>query len=228
MISKKQILFSIIFTILGLAAFQISVNHIIGSTQSFTLFELLGPTGGMFLGPILGAVSVFFVRALNIIVSHQSLDFLTVIRFLPAVLAAVYFGLNQKKTAIIFPICIALFLLNPIGRGAWLYSMIWLIPFVATFFKKRLILNSLGATFTAHAVGSVIFLYSFGLTPAIWMALIPIVFIERGFFTLGIWTSCLVFNTVLDKLTNLKPISFLKPLVNQNYLVSQRFFKTFA
>jgi len=194
--NNRKILFSIIFTILGLVAFQITVNKIVGSSQNFTLFEFLGPIGGMFLGPIFGAISVLLVRVLNIIFFHQQLDFLTVIRFLPMMLAAVYFGLKQKKTAIIFPICIALFLLNPIGRQAWMYSAIWLIPFVATFFKKKLILNSLGATFTAHAVGSVIFLYAFGLTPAIWIALIPVVFIERGVFTLGIWTSCLAFNFI--------------------------------
>jgi len=57
---------------------------------------------------------------------------------------------------------------------------------------------------------------------------IPVVFIERGIFTIGIWTSCLVFNTVLDKLTNFKLVYFLKPLVNQNYLVSAKFFKSFA
>lgn len=226
--NTKKVLFLIIFTILGLLAFQVSISHIIGSSQSFTLFELLGPTGGMFLGPILGAISVFFVRALNVLFFHQQLDLLTVIRFLPMMLAAVYFGFKSKKTAIIFPICIALFLLNPIGRQAWMYSAIWLIPFVATFFKKRLILNSLGATFTAHAVGSVIFLYSFGLTPAVWIGLIPVVFIERGVFTLGIWTSCFTLNTVLDFITNFKAINFLKPLVNKNYLVSQKFFKSFA
>lgn len=225
---NRKILFSIIFTILGLIAFQVSINRIVGSSQNFTLFEFLGPIGGMFLGPILGAISAFVVRAINVAVSHQSLDLLTIIRFLPAMLAAVYFGLKQKKTAIIFPVCIVLFLLNPIGRQAWLYPLIWLIPLAATFGKKRLILNSLGATFTAHAVGSVIFLYSFGLTPAIWMSLIPVVFIERGLFTIGIWLSCLVLNTVLDKLTNLKVVYFLKPLVNQNYLVSTRFFKQFA
>ena len=225
---KRKILFSIIFTILGLLALQMSISKIIGSGQSFTLFEFLGPVGGMFLGPVLGAVSAFIVRALNVVILHQKLDLLTAIRFLPAMLAAVYFGIKSKKTGIVFPICIVLFLLNPIGRQAWMYSAIWLIPFVATFFKKRLVLNSLGATFTAHAVGSVIFLYMFGLTPAIWIGLIPVVFIERGLFTLGIWISCLAFNTGLDKLTNLRPVQFLKPLVNQNYLVSTRFFKTFA
>ena len=66
----------------------------------------------------------------------------SVFYFLPPVLAAAYFGIKQKWTAIIFPICILLFLLNPIGRQAWLYSAIWLIPFAATFFKKHLILRS--------------------------------------------------------------------------------------
>ncbi len=202
--NKKQIIFSIIFTALGLLAFQISVNKIVGSGQSFTLFEFLGPVGGMFLGPVLGGISAFAVRALNVILFHQKLDLLSLIRFLPAMLAAVYFGLKTKKTAIIFPICIALFLLNPIGRQAWAYSFIWLIPFVATFFKNKLILNSLGATFTAHAVGSVIFLYTFGLTPAIWMSLIPVVFIERGVFTLGIWASTLAFKFVLEKIPYFK------------------------
>jgi len=226
--NKRKILFAIIFTILGLLAFQVSIDKIIGSDQNFTLFEFLGPIGGMFLGPVLGALSAFAVNILNVTIFHKSLDFLTVALFLPPMLAAAYFGLKQKATAIIFPVCIILFLLNPIGRQAFLYPLIWLIPFVATFFKKRLIFNSLGATFTAHAVGSVTFLYMFGLTPAIWMALIPVVFIERGLFTIGIWTSCLVFNTVLDKLTNLKPVQFLKPLVNQNYLISTKFFKSFA
>jgi hypothetical protein len=215
---KKKILFLIIFVILGLAAFQISIDRIVGSNQNFTLFEFLGPIGGMFLGPALGAVSAFVVYALNVFVFHKSLDFLALALVFPPVLAAIYFGLKQKWTAIIFPICIALFLLSPIGRQAWLYPLIWLIPFFATFGKKRLIFNSLGATFTAHAVGTIIFLYAFGLTPAIWMALIPVVFIERGVFTIGIWASCLAFNFILSKVTDFKFASSLKPLVKKELL----------
>lgn len=215
---NKKILFLILFTILGFLAFQVPISKIVGSSQSFTLFDFFGPITGMFLGPIFGAASIFFVKLINIIIGQQQLDFLTAIRFLPAILAAVYFGLKTKKTAIIFPICIALFLLNPIGRQAWAYSMVWLIPFTATFFKRKLILNSLGATFTAQAVGSVIFLYAFGLTPAIWISLIPVVFIERGIFTLGIWGSCILFNFVLDRVSNLKFALFLKPLVRPELL----------
>jgi hypothetical protein len=225
MISKQKVFFIIIFTILSLVAFQISISKIIGSSQSFTLFELLAPIGGMFLGPLFGALSAFFVRAVDVVLFHKPVDLLTIIRFLPAIMAAAYFGLKSRKTSLIFPICIALFLLNPIGRQAWLYSMIWLIPFVASFGKKRLILNSLGAAFTSHAVGSTIFLYAFGLTPAVWLALIPVVFIERGIFTFGIWASYLAMNTALDKLAKIEYVKMLGQFVNKDYVLSREFLK---
>jgi hypothetical protein len=226
---KQKVFFIVIFTVLSLLAFQVPISKIIGSSQSFTLFELIAPIGGMFLGPLLGGVSAFFVRAIDIVYKHQTLDLLTVIRFLPAMLAAVYFGMKSKKSAIIFPICIALFLLNPIGRQAWLYSIIWLIPFTATLLgKKRLILNSLGATMTAHAVGSTIFLYTFGLTPAIWLGLIPVVFIERGIFTVGIWGSYILMNALLNSLAKIEKAKVLKRFVNEEYLPSLKFLKSRA
>lgn len=224
---RQKIYFILIFTVLSLLAFQVPISQIIGSTKQFTLFELFAPIGGMFLGPMFGGISAFFVRLLNVILFKQPLNWFAVFQFLPAVLGAVYFGLKTKKSAIIFPVCIALFILNPIGRQAWLYSAIWLAPFVATFYKKNLFLNSLGATFTAHAVGSVIYLYAFGLTPGIWIALIPVVFLERGFFTVGIFTSYFIMNTVLDKLSVL---SFAKPLaqfVNKDYVLNLKLFYNF-
>ena len=218
-LTQRKILFLVIFVVLGLIAFQIPISKIVGSDQDFSLFEFIGPLGGMFLGPLFGALSAFFVRGTNVIITYQSLDLLTVIRFLPMMLAAVYFGMRGRKMAVIFPLCIVLFLVHPIGQKAWLYPCIWLIPLVTTFYKKRLILNSLGATFTAHAVGSTIFLYAFGLTPQIWLSLIPRVFIERGIFALGIWAGYLVMNTALDKLVEIEKLNILRPLVNKNYLI---------
>lgn len=211
--NKGKIFFVIIFTVLSLLAFQVPISQIIGSTKQFTLFELIAPIGGMFLGPVFGGISAFAVRLVNAVLQKQNLDWLALLQFLPAVLGAVYFGLKTKKTAIIFPICIALFLLNPIGRQAWLYSAIWLIPFTTTFYKKNLFLNSLGATFTAHAVGSVIYLYAFGLTPAIWLGLIPVVFLERGFFSVGIFASCYIMNTILSR------IYVLEKFANKDYVM---------
>lgn len=225
---NRKVLFLVIFIVLSLIAFQIPISRIIGSSQTFTLFELIGPLGGMFLGPIFGALSALVVRGINLIITGQSPDLLTIIRFLPMMLAAIYFGSRSRKIAAIFPLCIILFLAHPIGRQAWLYPLIWLVPLAATFAKKRLIFNSLGATFIAHAVGSTIFLYTFGLTPQAWLALIPVVFLERGVFTLGIWASYLVINTALNQLTKIKAVSIFKPLVNKNYLLSAKFFKFYG
>jgi len=226
--TKHKGLFLIIFILLSFGAFQIPVSKIVGSGQDFTLFEFMAPIGGMFLGPLFGALSAFVVRGVNVFVSGQAWDFLTIMRFLPMILAAIYFGLKGKKMAVVFPVCMILFLIHPIGRQAWLYPMLWIIPLMATFAKKRLILNSLGATFTAHAVGSTIFLYAFGLTPQIWLGLIPVVLIERGVFAIGIWAGYLVVNTVLDKLVEIKGIKILKPLVNEHYLISPGFFKSYS
>ena len=71
---KQKIFFVIIFTVLSLVAFQVPISKIIGSGQSFTLFELIAPIGGMFLGPLFGAVSAFFVRFANIVLFKQNLE----------------------------------------------------------------------------------------------------------------------------------------------------------
>jgi len=68
-------------------------------------------------------------------------------------------------------------------------------------------------------------LYAFGLTPQIWLALIPVVFIERGVFTIGIWASFLAMNTVLDKLSKIEFAKVLGQFVNKDYILSPNFFK---
>jgi hypothetical protein len=226
-ITKKQTLFIIVFIVLGLAISQIPISSIAGSKQSFTPFEFLGPTSGMFLGSWPAAISVFFVKLFNVLVKHQAFDITTIIRFFPMMLAAIYFGLSKSKKLILaIPLlCMVLFMLHPEGRQAWYYSLYWLIP-IACFFKKdRLILNALGSTFTAHAVGSVAFLYAFNLPASIWIGLIPVVFMERMLFCAGIWAFYLVINSALDWLVEKKRVSVLRVLVNPNYVLSKRFFK---
>jgi hypothetical protein len=46
--------------------------------------------------------------------------------------------------------------------------------------------HALTATFIAHAVGSTIWIYSQPTTPAFWLALIPIVALERLIYAVGI------------------------------------------
>lgn len=229
-ITKKQILFIIIFIVLGLTISQIPISSIVGSKQSFTPFEFLGPTSGMFLGPWAGAISVFFVKLFDVLVKHQTFDVTTVIRFFPMIFAAIYFGIaKSKKIILAIPLlCIVLFMLHPEGRQAWYYSLYWLIPIVCFFKKDRLALNALGSTFTAHAVGSIAFIYAFNLSAPVWVSLIPVVFMERMLFCAGIWVFYLAINSILDWLVEKRKISVLRVLVDPNYVLSKKFFKSNA
>jgi len=205
--SKKKLLFLSIFTVIALLCYQVNFSSVLGtSNQSFTLFQFIGPIGAGIFSPLFGAVSILTVEVLNLAFKAYSgvaIDLFTLVRVLPMVFAAIYFGTNAKnKAAAVVPlVCMGLFVMHPIGQQAWLYAMYWLIPVIGVFWmKENLLMRSLGTTFTAHAVGSVAFLYLFGMTPAFWLALIPIVFAERVLFALGIGVSFFIANTVVHEM----------------------------
>ena len=197
-LNLKQIIFLILFFAIIFGASRITLFKIVGASQAFTLFEFLYPLPAVFLGSIWGAGIVLLVKVLNWLITGQSLDLITFVRFFPAVLAALYFASKSKWNVVVPIICMALFWFNPIGRASFPYGLFWLIPIIVFPFKKNLALNALGSTFTAHAVGSVAFLYSVGLTPEIWRGLIPVVFMERFVFAAGISVSCVVFSVVIQ------------------------------
>ena len=67
-----------------------------------------------------------------------------------------------------------------------LYAALWIIPVLAAFFHRdNLWITALGNTFTAHAVGSVIWLYTIPMSAVAWYALIPQVLVERILFASG-------------------------------------------
>jgi len=88
-------------------------------------------------------------------------------------------------------LCILIFILHPVGRYAFLYSFYWLIPIGFYFFQQKgyfsIVFNAaLTSTFLAHAVGTIIWLYTFDMSAAQWLALIPVVAWERLFFASGL------------------------------------------
>ena len=125
--------------------------------------------------------------------------------------------------------CILLFWLHPAiwGTAGMLFALYWFIPLLAVFgagpigawLGQNNLLGSgisktlrrwgawwgraLGATFTQHALGGVIWLYTIPASqnPAFWLALIPVVAIERLVFSTGIATSSLGVEAVLERLT---------------------------
>lgn len=222
-INKKKIWFVVIFVILGLITLQISLAHIVGSKQSFTLFDFLGPTAGMFLGSWVGALGVFIVELINFFIKGSHLDTTTFIRFFPMLLAAIYFGTKKKMIVAVPLICIGLFLINPIGRQVPYYPFaFWLIPVVLVFFKKRLFFNALGSTLTAHAVGSTAFLYAFNLPVSVWKSLMVVVPFERLTFAVGIAVTYLLINNLLNYLLERKHWTLLNPLVNKKLLFTKK------
>lgn len=206
----KQLLFIIIFTITGLILLQIPFTAIVGSKQHFSFFDFMAPSAGGFLGSWIGVISVFVVKLTNLFLKKEHLDLVSFVRLFPLVFAALYFGTKSKKIAFVPALCILLFILHPEGRKAWFFSLFWLIPIFALYFKNRLILNSLGSTFTAHAVGSTAFLYAFNLKAVVWASLIPNVIVERFTFAAGIWVFYLVVNSLLNYLVKVINLHGLK------------------
>jgi len=198
-IDRRKTVFLAIFALLSLALYQVKFSTILGvPSQSFTLFQLVGPISAGVLGPVLGVVSVLSVEVLNFLISGKALDPITLVRFFPMAFAALYFGSKNRLTAIPAAVCMLLFWLSPVGAQAWYYALYWLIPIGASFYKDNLLARSLGATFTAHAIGSVAFLYAFSIPAEVWATLIPVVAVERLTFAAGIALSYYAINTLAD------------------------------
>ena len=207
LITVKGFVFLLIFSALVLIGDQINFSKLIGAeNQFFTLFQFFGPVAGYFLGPVVGVLSVLIAEIGSFFLSDKTFEPVNLLRLLPMLFAAWYFGTKKDKISILIPAAaIFLFILHPVGRQAWVYSLFWTIPIIIKLLParigQRIFLRSLGATFTAHSVGGIIWCYSVKtMTPAAWMALIPLVIVERLLFASGISISFLVLNYVLDKL----------------------------
>ncbi|MDD5415937.1 MAG: hypothetical protein PHE48_02950 [Candidatus Daviesbacteria bacterium] len=208
---QKKIFFLALFSILGFIALQIPFNKVMGSNVSFTMFDFFGPMAGGFLGPVLGIASVFAVETVNIWIKQTPLTTSTIIRLFPTLFAVFYFAVitNKKyqgRWILAVPVlCILFFIVHPIGRQVPYYPlMFWWIPVAAYFKRSNLFLRSLGATFTAHAVGSTAFLYALNLPVTVWQSLPPIVVCERLLFATGITVSYLAVKYTLSFLASKK------------------------
>ena len=159
------------------------VSLIIGSSLAFfSLASIVAPLIGVFGG--LG-----FLCAIGLVKTTISLalgyGFLfSAIYFLPHLAAAFYFQQNSIFKLIVPIIAMAIFIIHP--QGSFTYSLLWLIPIICYFAKTNIIAKSLGATFSAHAVGSLIWLFTVPMTSLTWFGIIPVALIERSLFAVGI------------------------------------------
>ena len=207
LITTKGLLFLLIFSVLVFIGDRINFSKLVGAeNQFFTLFQFFGPVAGAFLGPVVGVLSVLIAEIASKIYTNATFDLVTMLRLLPMLFAAWYFGTKKDKLSFLIPVAaIILFVAHPVGRQVWFFSLFWTIPIIIKLLPKKYVekafLKSLGATFTAHAVGGAMWNYIVPMTPAAWIALIPIVIYERLLFASGIAVSFVALNTLLDKLT---------------------------
>ncbi len=210
-IGSRQIAFFLLFSALALLLFQFNFAQIIGvePSPSFTFFQFIGPIAGGILGPIGGVAAILAVSVSNFILTGQMLEIPVIVSFFTMAFAALYFATKNKLAAIVGPIAMVLFWLHPEGNIAWIYSLFWVIPVLASFYKKNLFARSLGSTFTAHAIGSVAYLYAFNIPAEVWFGLIPIVAFERLLFAAGISVSFIAVTTALKYVSARIDLSFL-------------------
>ena len=203
--TKKRLIFIAIFTALVFIGNKINFSPLIGAeNQFFTLFQFFGPIAGGFLGSAFGVIAVLFAELIDFFVSGKEVMLINILRLTPMLFAAYYFGSKKRNLSVIVPvIAIAAFVLHPVGRQVWFFSLFWAIPIIAKLLPQKysgnVISKSFGATFTAHAVGGAIWVWTVPMTAAQWVALIPIVIYERTLFASGIAVSYIAFNALMDK-----------------------------
>jgi len=203
-LSAKGLAFVMLFSLLVLAADSVNFSPMLGgpANKSFTLFQFMGPIAGGFLGAGVGVLSVLLAEVISFFWLGKGVNMLNMLLLAPMLAATAYFALYSRGKfagALVSLVCMAAFIAHPVGQQAWAYSLYWLIPAIALALPEHLLLRSLGSTFTAHAIGGVIWIYSFPSTPAFWMMLIPIVAFERLLFALGISGSYIAFNTLFAR-----------------------------
>lgn len=175
MITKK-ITAIISFCFATILAF-LPFNYIIGS--KFAWFSCV-----TFVAPALGyqysLVYVILLIFTKYLCSKTILLFF-VLHKLPLMFATLSLQKRHFLTSIALPIfAMLLFCLHPVGSQAFAYSWYWFIPMLLyRYTQDSLYSRALSASFIAHAVGSVIWLYKGNIAAPVWVALIPIVAIER-------------------------------------------------
>lgn len=210
-ISKKRLIFVALFVVFAFFAQKINFSPLIGAEKQYlTLFQFSGPIAGAFLGSVFGIIAVLAAELINFFVVGKEATWINIMRLAPMLFAVCYFGSTKKKknlNVIVPLIAIVLFVLHPVGRQAWFYSLFWTIPIIARLLPSKysmsVPLRSLGATFTAHSVGSALWVWTVPMTAGQWIALIPITAFERLLFAAGIGISYVTFNALLDKILDL-------------------------
>jgi len=187
----------------------IKLNLIFGTNGLyFSLSSLYLPFTGLFLNPYY-IFNIFIVKVIYILL-FSKVNFLSLtLLYLPGFASSLYLSTNSKLYKLFIPILsMILFINNPIFFSVKSYSLYWLIPiFVSIFNIKSIFLRSLAATFVAHAVGTMISIYSGQLSCNLINQIKLIIFFEKILFaalmSISYYLVCSLNVYIKEKLKNL-------------------------
>jgi hypothetical protein len=164
------------------------LSFIVGSqTAFFSAINVANPLIGAF-NTRRNTLLIFCALFISRWLISGAIDLHGLAFFVPGLFAALYWNVAGPAVRLLVPaLCFCLFLAHPTGLAAAPYAFFWIIP-IALYFKKGkpLFFHALSSTLIAHAVGSVIWIYSVPMSAAAWLALIPIVCLERFTFAAAI------------------------------------------
>jgi len=172
------------------------LNIIIGSKSTwFSCSSMAIPALGYHLS-LLYVILFIFTKSLF---SSYPLYFFILHR-LPLILSIRALQKRDWKVFIAVPlVAMILFCVHPIGQQVFYYSWYWFVPMIMyVFVQDTLYSRALASSFIAHAVGSVVWLYLGHIPIETWIALMPIVPIERLFITIGMIGCVALFENVID------------------------------
>jgi hypothetical protein len=213
---------------LGVCCFPLT--PIFGSWAGFfSVKAMVLPLVGAFSG-VGGALFLAGFRLLIRSMWGAALDAHILAHYLPGLCASFSWATQSILVHLVLPLaCMLLFVMHPEGAQAWYYSLYWLIPVVIYCSKIILVTNfsswraeaaekpgrsqpraiffaALSSTFIAHAVGSVIWLYTMPTSASLWQALLPVVAVERLVFATGMSVGYCVIAAVLRRIPVSRPM----------------------
>jgi hypothetical protein len=200
-VAKRAVSTLFFISLMSLSSF-FKFSFVVGSWRMFfSALNCVGPIAGSFLG-VSGSWMIYGLRTV-VRLCTMGVTAAQLLNGVPTLCASLYLATTHWAIACGLPLtCMVLFWLHPVGVAAAPYALYWLIP-VAVFYvqSNNLFFKALGSTFVAHAVGSIIWLYTVPMTSAAWLALIPVVAVERLLFATGMVIVQYVIQAIVSRIS---------------------------
>ena len=182
MIFKNKYMYTglLFSTLLSLIPF----NFIIGSKFSWFSCATMVVPAMSYQYSLLYVIFYIFTK----ILCAKAFSCIFLLKKLPLIFSSIAIRQRNFLSYVIIPIAaFVLFVLHPVGIQVWYYGWLWMIPlFMYSCTQDNLFNRAITASCIAHAIGSVIWLYTALISVEQWQALMFIVPIERFFIAIGI------------------------------------------